>query len=587
MAILQISRITQRKGLAQDLPQPLAGAELGWAIDDRKLYIGNGDLAEGAPVVGNTEVLTEFSEILSYANQYTYQGAAAGYVVQTGATSGAPVTQSLQSRLDSYVIVTDFGATGDGVTDDTAAINRALYQLYCRQVNPQIRRGLYFPAGNYLVTDTILVPPYANLYGDGADSSIINFEVNPWAALTAYAQGVLVSYSGSYYRSIIDVPPTETSSPNAATEYWLVESAPDYVMRTADSLQQTGVSIATNGATAPQSVEVTDMCFITNLNINGVLVEDATRCYFNQVNVIGPLTTTTLATASPVDISAIAWASAGSYPCSQVNFDNCYFSGFSYGMNTDQVINGATISNSQFDTLWQGIVLDTDPTGVRIMHNVFDNIYSEGIAIVGANLNASAYNTFFDVGNHFQGYPITSGTSTAVIDIDAENNISVGDLFQRTTAQAAIQPRIALNNSTSAVFGMNMRGIALTISGASNTTVANQLQIGKYTRSTGIQSTLNDNDSGTLFVVSTSISDAINAFKMDYTITRSANVRTGTITVVKGPTFTYTDDYVENAVTGITLTASEASPGGNITMAYASSSTGSSGEISYSITHLA
>ena len=32
MAILQISRITQRKGLYQDLPDPLAGAELGWAV---------------------------------------------------------------------------------------------------------------------------------------------------------------------------------------------------------------------------------------------------------------------------------------------------------------------------------------------------------------------------------------------------------------------------------------------------------------------------------------------------------------------------------------------------------------------------
>ena len=60
MAILQISRITQRKGLAQDLPEPLAGAELGWAIDDRRLYIGNGTVEDGAPVVGNTEVLTEF-----------------------------------------------------------------------------------------------------------------------------------------------------------------------------------------------------------------------------------------------------------------------------------------------------------------------------------------------------------------------------------------------------------------------------------------------------------------------------------------------------------------------------------------------
>ena len=64
MAIVQISRITNRKGLLEDLPQPLAGAELGWAIDERRLFIGNGELADGAPVVGNTEILTEFSNIL-------------------------------------------------------------------------------------------------------------------------------------------------------------------------------------------------------------------------------------------------------------------------------------------------------------------------------------------------------------------------------------------------------------------------------------------------------------------------------------------------------------------------------------------
>ena len=122
MAILQISRITQRKGLAQDLPEPLAGAELGWAIDDRRLYIGNGTVEDGAPTVGNTEVLTEFSDLLSYTTGYTYAGDAAGYTVQTGPTTGSPITQSLQNRLDSLAIVTDFGATGDGVTDDTNAI---------------------------------------------------------------------------------------------------------------------------------------------------------------------------------------------------------------------------------------------------------------------------------------------------------------------------------------------------------------------------------------------------------------------------------------------------------------------------------
>ena len=63
MAIVQISRITNRKGLQENLPQ-LAGAELGWSCDERRLFIGNGTLQEGAPVIGNTEILTEFSEIV-------------------------------------------------------------------------------------------------------------------------------------------------------------------------------------------------------------------------------------------------------------------------------------------------------------------------------------------------------------------------------------------------------------------------------------------------------------------------------------------------------------------------------------------
>ena len=115
MAIVQISQITNRKGLQVDLPQ-LAGAELGWSVDTRRLFIGNGTLEEGAPIVGNTEILTEFSDLLSFTTTYTYKGQAAGYTV-----SGA-VPLSLQSWMDQWASVKDFGATGDGVTDDTEAM---------------------------------------------------------------------------------------------------------------------------------------------------------------------------------------------------------------------------------------------------------------------------------------------------------------------------------------------------------------------------------------------------------------------------------------------------------------------------------
>jgi hypothetical protein len=60
MAVIQISRIQHRRGLQADLPN-LASAELGWSVDTRKLYIGNGTIEEGAPSLGKTEVLTQYS----------------------------------------------------------------------------------------------------------------------------------------------------------------------------------------------------------------------------------------------------------------------------------------------------------------------------------------------------------------------------------------------------------------------------------------------------------------------------------------------------------------------------------------------
>jgi hypothetical protein len=54
--------------------------------------------------------------------------------------------------------------------------------------------------------------------------------------------------------------------------------------------------------------------------------------------------------------------------------------------------------------------------------------------------------------------------------------------------------------------------------------------------------------------------------------------------IVSGTAFTYSDDYSENSSTGITMIASQA--GGNVTVSYTSSSTGTAGAIKYSITHL-
>lgn len=527
MAIVQISQITNRKGLAENLPQ-LAGAELGWSTDTRQLWIGNGTIEDGAPVIGNTEILTEFSDILNFTNAYTYEGKAAGYTVQTGPTPGTPVSLSLQTWLDQYASVLDFGAVGDGRTDDTDAINRALYQLYCREVNPQIRRSLFFPAGVYRVTGSINIPPYATLVGEGGDNSIIALDAG------------------------VD----------------------DYAGRTADSLQNIGVNIGSAGATPPGYITIVNMGFTNNNTTGNVfLVENANNCRFQNVGFRGasPIEELTSDTNQSIGVS---FASTSSTVTEQITFDGCIFSGLVWGVNTDQQVKAVTITNSNFNTLYRGVVLgqgtvtNGGPTGTRIVGNMFDNIYAEGI-IFGANLvlgiNASGHNIFYDVGNHFSG---STGTpATSIISIQSNNNISISDLFERTNDFSTVFPRIDLANTIS---------IATTNGGS--------LAMGSYTRESGLQATVINNSDDTIVTLS---AGAVKAFMINYTIIRNAAFRTGTIMVASSGGFglTWSDDFVENTNTGISLSVNQSV--NDITFDYTASDTGVNGTINYSITYLA
>lgn len=533
MAIVQISRITQRKGLSENLPQ-LAGAEFGWATNARKLYIGNGTLADGAPVIGNTEVLTEFSDILSLAGSYTYKDTAVGYEVQTGPTLNQPITRTIQAKLDDFASVRDFGATGDGVTDDTLAINRALYQLYCREVNSAVRRSLFFPAGTYRITETIVIPTYAKLYGEGPYSSIIQLDV-----------------SGDY------------STLNS------------YVARYGDSLQQIGAQIGSNGATPPQYITIQDMSFQTAQATDIFLVDQAKSCTFSNVVFQGPLTEALLSNSlTRDDIACIRYNSSGALICEQINFDNCGFSGTTWAVNTDEQIKGSSISNSKFNTLYQGGYLggispiNGGATGFTFMHNIFDTIYAEGLYFDTVSHNASGYNVFYDVGNHFSG---TTSPFTPVITFTDDDNLSIGDMFERSNTYDAIEPRVNLSNTAS---------IRINSSGA---------EFGTYTIQTGQEQELLNNATNVL--LARFDTGLIKAATLDYTFVRDTRIRTGSITVVSADpadvlvTLSYSDNYTENADIGILVTAVEA--GEYVNIRYSSTNTGVTGQIYHSLKFLA
>lgn len=528
MAIVQVSRITNRKGLTENLPQ-LAGAEFGWCVDTRRLFIGNGTLQEGAPIIGNTEILTEFSDILALSD-YTYKDSVVGYTAQTGPTPSDPVIRTVQEKLDDFADVRDFGAVGDGIADDTEALNRALFQLYCRDNNSQVRRTLYFPAGTYKITESLIIPTYAKLVGEGADCTIIQLDIS----------GDLSSLSA-------------------------------YVGRFGDSLQQTGVNIGNNGATPPRNIEISSMTFETVPITDVFLVEDATQCYFDSVNFRGPLTQSSIiADLGSDNIAGVRFASSGAQVVNQITFDKCRFSGLSFGINTDEPITSVTVSNSNFNTCYQGIVLADGtatlggPTGFRAIQNMFDLIYAEGILIDACSLNATGYNIFFDVANEYSGSP-----TAPVIRFGDDNNVSINDFFERSDGSANIYPRIQFSGGV--------------------TTTGSLLQIGRYARETGRTFTLANNVSNqTVFQLNSS---DISAFRMDYTVKRDTGIRTGQFVVAaqksddSSLTITYSEDYTENFDIGITLSASQS--GNIVSVRYTSTNTGNTGTLTYSLSHLA
>lgn len=105
----------------------------------------------------NVGDLVQFSTATPVAPNAT----TAANVSYTPAGTGA-VTTTVQAKLRESVSVKDFGAKGDGTTDDTTAITNAL----------AASSAVYFPAGTYLTTGNINIAN-KNISGAGIGISIV------------------------------------------------------------------------------------------------------------------------------------------------------------------------------------------------------------------------------------------------------------------------------------------------------------------------------------------------------------------------------------------------------------------------------
>ena len=109
---------------------------------------------------GGVDLRTTPAAFITEAESFTQSG--------SGATA-----RSVQAKLRDWVSVKDFGATGDGVADDTAEIQAAL-----DAAGTDTNSTVYFPRGTYVVTSKLSISgTRISLVGDGKWASTIDNDV--------------------------------------------------------------------------------------------------------------------------------------------------------------------------------------------------------------------------------------------------------------------------------------------------------------------------------------------------------------------------------------------------------------------------
>jgi hypothetical protein len=535
--IVSISKIQHRYGLSDNGPSnsstlQLSAAELGWEIDTRRLFIGNGPISEGAPEIGNTEVLTQYSDILGIASSYQYKGEAAGYTAITGSDANNPTTRTLQRKLDEFASVKDFGAVGDGVTDDTVAINRAFNELFARESNTEVRRSLFFPAGVYRVTDTVKIPTYAKVYGEGKNSSIIKLDLLTGESTTATA-----------------------------------------VVTLADSKQQISPNIGSGGATIPSFIEINDISFENTETGNVIEISSSQNCILRRINLKG--SQSTAPTSVGTGESTVEITSTAVNQTKNILFEQCDIVNNVFGVVADNDMQGILFNGCYFNNLYKGVKLGENtsgsgasingPKGVKVTNSIFDNIYNTGIHVYDIGGIVSAYNYFADVGNNLNG---TGNPTADVVIFEGNGNASINDIFDRTDADDATNPRLNINGKS--VYALNS---------------TDGIFYGYHKTEAGKSVTLTDNTSGGNSGISFSASEEKSNL-IYYTASRGSNVRHGVMRVTASSSgSTLTDEYNEDgADIGLEFAVNVSS--GTTTLNYTTTNTGNDVTFKYRVERL-
>jgi len=402
MAVVQISRIQIRRGNkdgpreaawtgipGQDNGVRLAGAEMAWCINTQQLYIGNGDISEGAPAIGNTEILTERSNLIDIG-LYTYKRVT------------APISRRLQQRLDERVNAESFGVipvtNGDTSVGSqqvrTNAIQEAINRLYLDSLsnpdNPNIRAVLEFGPGEFLFNAPIYIHSYTSIVGAGQGRTIFKY-----------------TGEGAAFRLTND---------------------DNYVDDSAIPL-----STAQNQC---RSVTLKNFSMIVdNLDARALILDSVKNSEFSNISIESTWNGQFERISSAILLTAVS----EQITCKNNKFNNISIKNFKIGIDSKYDISNNLFKDCTFESLQVAVQfgLNTNLTdsgqqfGPRnnvISNSNFYRIRNQGIKIYNGIGNISSQNNFALVGNQFSG---NDDATFGNIEFDTLGNISDQDYSDR------------------------------------------------------------------------------------------------------------------------------------------------------------
>ncbi len=122
--------------------------------------------------LSGTTIFVSDSTGLAVTGNVSATGSVTGSVTATGSSTG----RTLANRAAEVINVKDYGATGNGSTDDLSAINAAIAAVTDHST-------LYFPAGTYKITNSLnglSSKVNVTICGDGRSSEIYNSAANSY-----------------------------------------------------------------------------------------------------------------------------------------------------------------------------------------------------------------------------------------------------------------------------------------------------------------------------------------------------------------------------------------------------------------------